>query len=76
MSSFRQCLDLPTYFLLSAFSTKVLYAILIPPVRTACPAHLNPNRFITIILCVFGDEKNYEAPHYGILFSLLLLPQT
>jgi len=51
------------------FKTKILYAFSVSPLSARCPTHLiilNSNFKIS-------DKDHYEAPHYAIFCSLLLL---
>jgi hypothetical protein len=60
------------YFLWSLSSSipaKILYALLCPPTRATCPAHLiGPYMIVLIILL---KSISYEAPHYVFLSNLL-----
>jgi hypothetical protein len=50
----------------TSFPTKIMDASLIAHMRATCSDHL-------IILTIFGESTNYEAPHYGFFSSLLSL---
>jgi len=58
----------------SSFETFQLNFVWISHFSHACylpPAYIFLRHFVTHI---FGEEWNYEAPHYAAFFSLLLLP--
>jgi hypothetical protein len=72
MLSFHQNLSVSSGLFLSGFPTKTLSAFLTPICATCPAAHFILHDLI--ILIIFGEECNYEAPHYAIFSSLLLLP--
>jgi hypothetical protein len=51
-----------------SISTKILYKFIISPMRATCPAQVTLLDFIILL-----KGTNYEAPHYAIYSSLLLL---
>jgi hypothetical protein len=65
-------LDLPRGIFPSIFRTKILYALLIFPMRATCLAHLILIDLITLIIFCEGST-NYKAPHYAVFSGLLSL---
>jgi hypothetical protein len=61
-------LGLPSSLFHSGFPTNNLYTFLFSPIRVTCPAHLI---FLhLIVLIIFGEEYNHEAPHYAVFSTL------
>jgi hypothetical protein len=68
---FHLCLALPSDRIPSDFPTNKLYAFHISPIRATYSAHLILHDLITLMQA--GACTNYEAPHYVVFRSLLLL---
>jgi hypothetical protein len=62
---------LPDSLFRSRFPTKIKYAFIIS--QMCATWYLHQILFDSAILILFGEESNYEAPHYAIFSGLLSL---